>query len=564
MAESLPRYQKPGVLLGEVPRYDYAHTKEAVRGSAQLYDSLNRLSEWAFRDAAEEAKDRGEQYGAENPVTTQQLLDGTASFADKSSIFGKAARGIQLDTVTTELGIEAENKLVGIRSRAKAGEIDVVGALAEIKDMQDGYSSALAGVDPKASNRFRAHIATSGNSILQSIQEDAGKAATARQKVSVDDWIDNVLPSMVQAHIDAGDSRDPETGNTVTPAMRIQTAKNTLRGAIAAIGDPEFGRQASKRFDEIVTRAQVNAVTQFAVSDEFIRGDPAAALNRLRSGDIGRYSSTYKALPEDQREKVRTNAMQEIGRVHTLAERKEKDAEQARKDEVYGLMTQYWQLPEGKQKQAMKAEIVSKGRGVITFDQLKSLLKPEGGEKKENVGLEIRAENLIDYSGVTDLAEIDKRVPGLSDKQKGRLRDRLATEGKARLSRGIRVLAGIPEGFVNPSGAEKTRWLALTDAAERIKNEAITKDGRFDPDVVLGQLRAQRETLTKDTRREQATSNLATYAAKGGIPKIDENTSADDLRKVMKPGLLGMGRTRVYSEAAIEEIMKEVRTLRGD
>ena len=214
MAE-LPRYQRPGVLLGEVPRYDMAHTKEALRGSAQLNESLNRLSSWAYAEAEKEAKDRGEQYGAENPVTVEQLLAGTANIAKKGSVYGDAAHAMQLEALTTDVSIESHNRLAALKARSKTGELDAINAISEITDMQDGYTSALAQMSPKAAHKFRGNFATAGNSVLLSIQEEAGKRAIDGQKVNLDMWIDSTLPALVRSAIEAGDTLDPNTGRNV-------------------------------------------------------------------------------------------------------------------------------------------------------------------------------------------------------------------------------------------------------------------------------------------------------------------------------------------------------------
>jgi hypothetical protein len=540
-----------------------ANFREAYKGSAQLNESLNQLSRWAYAEAEREAKDKGEQYGAENPVTVQQLLDGTASLAQKGSIFGEAARKAQLDSLTTDVEIEAQNRLAGIKAKAKAGDIDAIGALAEIKDMQDGYSSALAKVDPRASNKFRGSIATAGNSILLDIQEDAAKKELSRKKIMVDTWVNDTVPDMIRSHLDAGDTTDPESGRQITPQMRIAAMKSTLRGALVAIGDDAYARMTMKQFDETVTKAQVNAISQFAVSDEFIQGDPSGALSRVRSGQLGRYSSTYQALPEDKRESVRTNIMQEIGRIHTLSERKEKDNEQARKNEVYNLLSRYWPMPEGKAKAALRAEVVSKGSGLISFDQLKTLLKPEGtGEAKENVSLEIRAIDLVRRGGLTDLAEVARRAPGLQPKQLKRVQDMIYDAGDRQLREGVRTMAGIPDGMVQLNGDQQRRFMALTQKVDQLKADAIARTGSYDSAAILGQLRDAREQVTANKEVDAARKKLQEYADKVGIQSIPENASRADLQNIKKKGWFGS--EPVFTPPQVTEIERQLKIIRGD
>lgn len=564
MAEALPRYQRAGVLLADIPRIDFGDRRESARSLSSLDERLGQLSQWALGEAVDRAKEEGLQYGAENPVTLRQLKDAEDAgrtpaelFAKRGTVYGDAARSMQAVSITADIELDVQERVNRLKLGLERGEVDIFKARDELKAMIDGSSKALVGIDPKASLKLRASLGALGNSAMLSMTQTYLKREDERKRVAIDDWISNVVPEQVRMHFDAGDTADPETGRVITPQQRIVAIlHSTLREQLAGMPD-EFARQADKRFADVLSRARINAVSAFVTRDDFILGDPAAALTRIRSGNMGQYSGTYQAMPESEREAVRKNFMEEIGRVHTLTERSTKQAEDAAKRNVYDSLARYWSMRDGPQKDALKNEIVASGRGVLSFDQLKSLLKPAGEGEKENVSLEIRAIDLVRRGGVTDLAEVQRRVPGLQPKQLKRLQDSIYDGGDRQLRDGVRNLAGIPDGLVQVNGDQQRRYAALTSEMERLKAEEIEKNtkagytGMYNPATVLGKLREAKDRITADKTVEQARTALEGYGNTKRA-RITESTSERQLKD------LG------FSAAEITDIRKRQRVIRGD
>jgi len=529
MAE-LPRYRRPGVLLAEFPRSDPVHIKEATRGSLQLNESLNRLSSWAYEQAAKEAHAAGEQYGAENPVTPQQLLDGTASLAQRGSIYGEAARGIQLDALTTDVEIEAQGRLSDIKGRAEAGELDAIGAMSEIKDVQDGYAEALRKVDPKASNKFRARVATAGNSLLLSIQETAAKRAIERNKLNVDNWIDTVAGDQVSPAIEAGDTVDPESGQRVTPADRLKLLRRTLVEATTAIGDPEYARGARKRFDDIVEKAQVDALVKVAGSPDFARTpdgrfDGVGAVARADKGDFGRHTSVYAAMPSDQQAKVRLAIRQASADRYTAGQHEAAELKKADELKVNQLVIEYPAAPPARKRQIESAlQAISTTTGAITgagINHLKESVKPKGdGTVKPNEVGETRLR--------MDIASGKIRTPeqywdtaqryGVSPKQVNEVFSFFITRqnrGEQQADSRLRTAAGIAPGMINPSSGRADAYISLTRQLDTEYSKAL-KAHQEDPKVNPA---PDREGLAEELvrRRQESPKQKAIDATLKGL-----------------------------------------------
>jgi hypothetical protein len=205
-------------------------------------------------------------------------------------------------------------------------------------------------------------------------------------------------------------------------------------------------------------------------------------------------------------------------------------------------------MPDGPAKDGVRNQIIEAGRGVMSFDQLKSLLKTT--DEHENVPLEVEAQRLIRRTGVTDISEIQRRVPGLQPKQLRRLQDMILDSGDRSLREGIRTMAGIPDGLVQMTGDQQRRFQALTEEAERLKSEAIAKTGAYDPNIVLGELRSTKERITADKAVDSAKASLEGFGATKNV-KIDENTSEAELKKLN------------FTAPEIREIERQQRIIKG-
>ena len=71
---TLPLYQQTGYLPADVPRLDLANLKEQANQLNTITSSLDRLSNFAFKKAAEQAEREGLQYGAENQPSLEQVM----------------------------------------------------------------------------------------------------------------------------------------------------------------------------------------------------------------------------------------------------------------------------------------------------------------------------------------------------------------------------------------------------------------------------------------------------------------------------------------------------------
>jgi len=171
------------------------------------------MSEYAFAEAAEVAKRKGMEYGAENAPTLQQLEDAISGEpeppqlsgpvpGDEFTYFGQAARAEALKQVQVNLEVAGRQTIDDLRLRALNGEIRPDQLRSEISAAIMGISEAASDESPAAGRSLRASLSTVGNSAyVEASKFYIGEARKARdaQIGYFTDTIINNIPNIVAA-----------------------------------------------------------------------------------------------------------------------------------------------------------------------------------------------------------------------------------------------------------------------------------------------------------------------------------------------------------------------------
>ena len=164
----LPRYQRLGVRTRQPGSIDFADTREQARYSQNLSQQLNRMSEFAFKEAARAATIRGqERVQEEGAVSTLEAIDekgGAFTIADR------AAYELGSRVAVAEIQNTAEIEISRILTDGEKNETPFSVIQSQLADVTDGYSESLRVIDPTASSVLKANL--------------QGAAATATEKYS--------------------------------------------------------------------------------------------------------------------------------------------------------------------------------------------------------------------------------------------------------------------------------------------------------------------------------------------------------------------------------------------
>ena len=541
----MQRVNQPGV--------DYIGPRAEAQAAGSLAQVLDRMSQYAFGEAKRQRADEGLQYAANNPPTAEQLE--AAKNGDPSSLipqgnstyFDQAVRKARSFELSAHFEIEGRNELAKLLSDVEAGTAKSEQVETRIATLTEGFARSLSKVEPEAALKFRATMATHGNTVLNAAYSAEVKRAKAQRTAKFDMDFDNgvrLLETTVTQH--------PEQLAAMADVFRTNVNTQAL-----LLGDAALQKEYSTKFEVALRGAKINALTKEFASEAYM-GDLVTTLQKIRMGDAGRLSPVLQDLITndfDAVAKVTANVM--AAQNQRDAAEKAKREDEKRKDfaEFLPLYDQAVAAPEGsaqrKRLTDQIAQIAMRDSGAVPLSVIKDLREPS---KEGNAMVEFNVLNGI-YSGtITSNDEIYK-TPGLNGKQKVSLLKTLNSENRrdqSELDRGMARLAGIPVQpgqvvVLDPKGAEFQRLQELRADALDIE-AAATREGKvMTPRQVLLQLEKDIEAKRSTQAAESAKGTLKTvYEKKAWIngPITLESLSAlerkagndknklDDLRRI--------------------------------
>ena len=541
----MQRVNQPGV--------DYIGPRAEAQAAGSLAQVLDRMSQYAFGEAKRQRADEGLQYAANNPPTAEQLE--AAKNGDPSSLipqgnstyFDQAVRKARSFELSAHFEIEGRNELAKLLSDVEAGTATSEQVEARITTLTEGFAKSLSKVEPEAALKFRATMATHGNTVLNAAYSAEVKRAKEQRRAKFDMDFDNgvrLLETTVTQH--------PEQLAAMADVFRTNVNTQAL-----LLGDAALQKEYSTKFEVALRGAKINALTKEFASEAYM-GDLVTTLQKIRMGDAGRLSPVLQDLITndfDAVAKVTANVM--AAQNQRDAAEKAKREDDKRKDfaEFLPLYDQAVAAPEGsaqrKRLTDQIAQIAMRDSGAVPLSVIKDLREPS---KEGNAMVEFNVLNGI-YSGtITSNDEIYK-TPGLNGKQKVSLLKTLNSENRrdqSELDRGMARLAGIPVQpgqvvVLDPKGAEFQRLQELRADALDIE-AAATREGKvMTPRQVLLQLEKDIEAKRSTQAAESAKGTLKTvYEKKAWIngPITLESLSAlerkagndknklDDLRRI--------------------------------
>lgn len=332
MAE-LPRYQPTGYLPADVPRLEFANIKESISMTQGINASLDRLSNFAFKQAAEQAQREGMQYGAENMPSAEQVMKAMEEgkspaelFAKPGTIFGDAARKVQAGQLRSELEVLGRQELAKLSATVDTGTFNLQEVQTTIKSLTAGYARAISAVDAEEGLKFRSSMATAGNSVYVKATENFAKIV-AQGKIAL---ADDALAATSTIIADTLKSEnDPKILSD-----RIMVERNRIFEVAMQTGDPAFVKSTREDFNKKV----LNAIVDYTLSPTFA-DTPSQAIKLIESGNFGKLTELMKTVDRD---KLKKAYIERAGEEATMWDRASKlnaskniDEQNAIEDDLY-------------------------------------------------------------------------------------------------------------------------------------------------------------------------------------------------------------------------------------
>ena len=466
---------------------------------------------------------------AENPLTPEQLqaiargdVRKVVTAGSGINIQQNVIRKARAFEIAGHADIEARKVIIEMLPDIEQGNISSKDAQIKLATVLDGYSRSLVQIDPEASLKFRATIASLGNTVLE-------KAAVAELKrVKAENNIKLELDfQRVQQELEEVFSRSSwgefQDGTPLSPDQFADAIKQSFITKAALIGGQEQALSYVQKFPAAIRQAKVNAVTRYITTDTEMTKDPLDTYGRLRSGDVGMMSQVYQSMDQDDKAKVISNLMSDVSNKASLAEKKRKDQELVDKDAALDLYEQWLQSNNPAEKRRLQQDLLD--LNVLTLEQTRNLLDPDTAKTSPNVIFFL--EDQIDSGVITNSADLlnagSKR--GVTGKDMVDLRRRLSGRVTTEVKATIRRLAGIPEGLVNidPKGAEAKKYLDIQQRLETERAKAVAEGKPFDQLGVLRQIEVEGQQKRDTAAATAARRRLEVYEKRTGA-KITSQT----------------------------------------
>jgi hypothetical protein len=503
--------------------------RAAANYQSIVAQSLDRISNTLFGVNRKLAEDAGYQYVAENPLTPEQLqaiargdVRKVVTAGSGINIQQNVIRKARAFEIAGHADIEARKVIIEMLPAIEQGNISSKDAQIKLATVLDGFSRSLVQIDPEASLKFRATIASLGNTVLEKATAAELKRKTAENRLKLElDF------QRVQQELEEDFSRSSwgvfQDGTPLSPDQFADTIKQSFITKAALIGGQEQALQYVQKFPAAIRQAKVNAVTRYITTDTEMTKDPLDTYGRLRRGDVGMMSQVYQSMDQDDKAKVISNLMSDVSNKASLAEKKRKDQELVDKDAALDLYEQWLQSNNPAEKRRLQQDLLD--LNVLTLEQTRNLLDPDTAKTSPNVIFFL--EDQIDSGVITNSADLlnvgSKR--GVTGKDMVDLRRRLSGRVTSEVKSTIRRLAGIPEGLVNidPKGAEAKKYLDIQQRLETERAKAVAEGKPFDQLGVLRQIEIEGQQKRDTAAATAARSRLEVYEKRAGA-KITSQT----------------------------------------
>jgi hypothetical protein len=530
--------------------------REQARGAATMGDILDRMSQAVFGVAREMAQEEALQFAAQNPITDDQLqlakeglpsaIPGVGKLGSDVTVYGKALQKARMLQLSGHFEMEGRNELTKLLVDVQNGKADSQGVAAKIANVTDGYAKSLAQIDGEAAIKFRATMATHGNTVLNAAYEAEQKRRKATDLAKFDLDFDNSM-QLLEAAVSRGywfDENNQQRSVDDLAGM-IQTA---IVNQSILIGDAGIQKEYSEKFRVALRTAKTNAVIKHLQSDEYI-GDTTATLEKLRLRQVGKMSGILNDLfnnDMDSYAKVVSGYMLAANQREEAARRKREDEKRTAEATAINLLEQIYPIKDknNPKRQALIKQVMDLPPGSLPIGTIKDLLEPEK-EGEGNPLAEYNALGMIFDNKITTKEQLDK-IPGLNARQRLTLLKALRTENKdglRTLDTGLSKLAGIPvePGVVislDKNSEEWKRKQQLKLRAAQIEAEAANEGKVLTERQILDKM--ENELLAKRNTAEakQAKEALDYFVLdKSGRAKPDRDWITGPINRQTLPAL---------------------------
>jgi hypothetical protein len=157
--------------------------EEGIRTSNQLASSLDRMTSFFFQQASQQRTIEGQEYGAANAPTIEQLREATEAGEDPfnyaPTVFGRNARQAALAQVENEIIVDAAKRFDDLVYEAGRTLVSPKVLQQDLDSAIGGYTEILEATSPALARKMNAKLSMNANTLFDAYRKRYLKSVTA-------------------------------------------------------------------------------------------------------------------------------------------------------------------------------------------------------------------------------------------------------------------------------------------------------------------------------------------------------------------------------------------------
>ncbi len=202
----LPRYQRIGLQTRQPQQMDFAATREQARLGQTISQQVDRMSDFAFKQAAQAAELRGQERVREEGALP--TLEALREAGGPTTIAERAASDAANRIAVVEIESLAKQDMQNLVRDADKNNMSMPAFQSSMADIQDGYAASLQAVDPVAAGVLSARLGDSAMTYQGRYSDIAFKKAEAAAKERVTQIVSIGSQEILDSAIQPGATRE--------------------------------------------------------------------------------------------------------------------------------------------------------------------------------------------------------------------------------------------------------------------------------------------------------------------------------------------------------------------
>ena len=177
-------YKRTGLMTASFQGARGAALSEGIRSANALTSQLSQMSNFFFNQAAEQRRIEGEEFGAANAPTFEELLEaqkqGENLLDFAPTVFGRSAKAAALATVENEITVDAQKRFDQLAFEANKKMVSPTVLRDDLDATILGYNEVLQATSPALVRKLSAKLSLNANNIFDSYRKSYARASAQK------------------------------------------------------------------------------------------------------------------------------------------------------------------------------------------------------------------------------------------------------------------------------------------------------------------------------------------------------------------------------------------------